>query len=322
MESKPIIAVGDVKTSTGCPACGNPLIINGPGPAFVCSYCTSEIDLGKPVMISLLEEVYNVVGAASKKSYQTTLMTKGHTFNFKYGRGTLPACPKCGKPQPLERFTSEGSEKVWDVTCINCEAPVSVMALPRWLRDRFPGMSIGINAASELPDGEKEKPAIEGVIFSCPKCGGALEIDGKERIVQCRFCSGNVYLPDDLWLRLHPVKKITRWWIGFSDTKRTISIKKKLDQLPEKLKGILQKIEDRRNDRQILISRIADLNRELEDLKTFQGKQKQEIKEEIASLETQISSHETAIKGSEKKAAQVRTQLEKVKSQLASGGPH
>ena len=39
-------------------------------------------------------------------------------------------------------------------------------------------------------------------------------IDGEDRIVICEYCETNVYLPDDLWLRLHPAKKKNRWFVG------------------------------------------------------------------------------------------------------------
>jgi len=56
---------------------------------------------------------------------------------------------------------------------------------------------------------------ISGVIvFTCPQCGGALKIDGSERMPVCQFCNTNVYLPDDLWLRMHPAKMKVRWYVA------------------------------------------------------------------------------------------------------------
>ncbi|MBY9000668.1 MAG: hypothetical protein KGD64_07125 [Candidatus Heimdallarchaeota archaeon] len=60
------------------------------------------------------------------------------------------------------------------------------------------------------------EPAISGgIALTCPKCAGALIIDGKDRLVPCKYCGVNVYLPDDLWLRLHPVEVKSRWYLVY-----------------------------------------------------------------------------------------------------------
>ena len=45
------------------------------------------------------------------------------------------------------------------------------------------------------------------VLFSCLQCGAALRIDGTTRAVTCEFCSASNYLPDGVWMLLHPVPK-------------------------------------------------------------------------------------------------------------------
>jgi hypothetical protein len=62
-----------------------------------------------------------------------------------------------------------------------------------------------------------EKDSAKPVLFACPSCAGNLEIDGKERIVECKFCQSKVYLPDDLWFSLHPVVSKERWYITFDN---------------------------------------------------------------------------------------------------------
>jgi hypothetical protein len=59
----------------------------------------------------------------------------------------------------------------------------------RWLVHEVPGAPVKSGAP---------------VLFSCLSCAGALSVDGSERLVQCRYCDATSYLPDDLWLTLHP----------------------------------------------------------------------------------------------------------------------
>jgi hypothetical protein len=52
------------------------------------------------------------------------------------------------------------------------------------------------------------------VVLNCPKCGGALTITAEStRMTPCEFCQAQVYLPDDLWQALHPVKTARRWYV-------------------------------------------------------------------------------------------------------------
>jgi hypothetical protein len=48
--------------------------------------------------------------------------------------------------------------------------------------------------------------------MACPSCGGALKSAADtQRTTSCEFCGSSVYLPDDLWRRLHPAKKAQPW---------------------------------------------------------------------------------------------------------------
>ncbi len=63
---------------------------------------------------------------------------------------------------------------------------------------------------SLLPGTHGKQPVKESssrpVAFQCPNCADNLTIDGTKRMVDCSFCDTQVYLPDDLWHTLHPVK--------------------------------------------------------------------------------------------------------------------
>lgn len=52
------------------------------------------------------------------------------------------------------------------------------------------------------------------VSMSCPECGAGLKITSEmPRTSTCQYCSADFYLPDDLWLRLHPAVKASRWYV-------------------------------------------------------------------------------------------------------------
>ena len=54
---------------------------------------------------------------------------------------------------------------------------------------------------------ENEKYAGRAMMFSCLSCGAGLKADGTDRVVACRYCNTDNFLPEELWRRLHPVPK-------------------------------------------------------------------------------------------------------------------
>src|SRR6185437_12497888 len=50
-------------------------------------------------------------------------------------------------------------------------------------------------------------------VFYCANCKAPLPVDGSNRVVKCQYCATDVYLPDDLWQRMHPVAVVARWYM-------------------------------------------------------------------------------------------------------------
>jgi outer membrane protein assembly factor BamB len=43
-------------------------------------------------------------------------------------------------------------------------------------------------------------------------------------MVDCKFCGSQIYLPDDLWFRLHPVKSVERWFMLVGEGEASVAI--------------------------------------------------------------------------------------------------
>ncbi|MBD3191905.1 MAG: hypothetical protein GF308_14755 [Candidatus Heimdallarchaeota archaeon] len=88
---------------------------------------------------------------------------------------------------------------------------------PEWLKKVLPIVFCFVDASIDSKK-EKSEPTIpEGIAFSCPRCGAMLVVDGKNRLVPCDYCKLQVYLPDDLWLRIHPVEKKKKWFVVYDE---------------------------------------------------------------------------------------------------------
>ena len=204
---------------TDCSSCGQPMPLNGPQQVVECAACGHVSRFGPERWKSLLEDLdneYDEYGWAD--SSNSTVMTGDGTFNLQVGR-QVPHCPACHKSIPsfeIEVGTDE------DLTCAKCGQKVSTFPAPEWLREVMPSARQIYGAervGGSAPPGavEVETPeASRPVVMQCPQCGGALKVTiESERLVPCGYCVVDVYLPDDLWRRLHPVKTADRWIVRF-----------------------------------------------------------------------------------------------------------
>lgn len=57
------------------------------------------------------------------------------------------------------------------------------------------------------------RESVRPVAFTCPLCAGVLRVDGSARVVTCEYCTGSIYLPDDLWHAFHPVHRVRTWYL-------------------------------------------------------------------------------------------------------------
>lgn len=103
-----------------------------------------------------------------------------------------------------------------NIFCTQCGEAHSARKPPDWALQIFPDAVFLIGEVTGEAGPEASKP----VIFKCPSCLAALEIAGEKRIVRCRYCESDVYLPDDLWLHFNPSSKRARWWMLFTPARR------------------------------------------------------------------------------------------------------
>ena len=127
-------------------------------------------------------------------------------------------CGRCGAAFPTENLAELASHG--GAACAKCGNFISVRATPEeFRRTVVPGVPFLVGEdPSQIPGASEglafqPKPASKPVTFSCPRCNGSLDVDGKERTITCSYCSSSIYLPDDLWHRLHPVSTVQRWYL-------------------------------------------------------------------------------------------------------------
>jgi len=209
-----------LEIKTTCSSCGNPLPVNALVSRIHCSSCQADSDFSNELWSeSILESTLKEgITFAENEARQETVMTGQYNFQILYGRQN-PRCANCKTPLDenlFEAYTSAGK-----AVCTKCNSEVSFRKIPDELKTIFQTVNyIAGEDADQIPGGQSknvEQNRSKPLLFTCPSCAGNLEIDGKERTITCKFCGSEIYLPDDLWLRMHPVKTVGRWYLIFDE---------------------------------------------------------------------------------------------------------
>lgn len=207
---------GCFEIRTTCSSCGQSLPINGPCRRLFCTACFEEMTLSPDRIAGFLndfEEEYE--GLTEGQGRGGTLMSGGGTFKYSYWR-LEPRCSFCKTPFSIPEVPDNSIHR-----CAECEAPYYVFSIPEWLQRLVP--SARFCCAPQPPFIEKEdsgmvidEDSTKPVVMSCPQCAGALSVSARsERIMECGYCNSEVYVPDAIWKRLHPVRKTEEWFVCF-----------------------------------------------------------------------------------------------------------
>jgi hypothetical protein len=209
-----------IELKTECKYCGTALPLNALVEEILCHSCQKTLNFPyeywrKSILDSAVSEGLKF---NENEGRNQTAMTGEYTFHITYGR-QHPRCPKCKTGLDDSKFVEYAA--AGNTKCTKCQNEISVREAPENIKKLFPGISYLAGEDSDMFSSDKPASVTEQsskpVIFTCPSCAGALEIDGKERMITCKFCNSEVYLPDDLWFRLHPAKTVNRWYLVYDD---------------------------------------------------------------------------------------------------------
>ena len=206
---------GCFQIRTSCGSCGQPVPVNGPFRELTCGSCFEKVSIPADIYAGFMndfEEEYE--GYAEGEGSGGTLMSGSGTYKYGVWRLT-PRCSSCKRqlviPDPPGMIRCE------------CGTVYHLCSGPDWLTSEVPSLLWYISReappGSEMPQSgsalagaDSQKP----IVMNCPQCSGALSISaGNERIMTCSYCDSEVYIPDAIWKRLHPVKKVQEWFACF-----------------------------------------------------------------------------------------------------------
>lgn len=198
-----------VELSIACPRCDHPVPVDGPVFSAHCIHCQHDLAITVEYWTDHLREACRDMRNTQLGNGSGSMMFGTNTGSLTLGR-LDPYCDNCKTDFENPWELVPGTEYI----CRKCGSRWPVDAPPEWLSRAVPEISFLINALLETNSGgEIPLSASRALSVSCPACSGNLSVDGSGRLVRCRYCDTQVYLPDDLWARLHGVKRKRRWFV-------------------------------------------------------------------------------------------------------------
>ena len=207
---------GCFEIRTTCSSCGNPIPVNGPQGSLTCTACFEEMALSPERIAGFLndfEEDYE--GLTEGQGQGGTLMSGDGSFKYGYWR-LEPRCSSCRTALPIPEEPG-----VSTVRCSNCNLEYFVYPVSEQLQKKVPSARLCFTL--QPPPGNRtsgdlavDDASLKPVVMSCPQCAAALAVSSvSERIMKCNYCNSEVYVPDAIWKRLHPVVKSEEWFVSF-----------------------------------------------------------------------------------------------------------
>lgn len=206
-----------VTASTTCTKCKQPLPLNGATESVLCDACRTPIATPASFWKDVLGEALDELPSFGESDGRNTTMILGQhgvTVEMEYGR-LAARCEGCKTAMPPEQIASLlNSPAGGEVPCSACQRRLRVRPAPAWFAEVGDGV---VGLACETTGGAAQRVTDpKDVRFHCYHCGGTLPLDGTARSVPCPFCSAHVTVPDDIWVRIHPVATRERWFVIIS----------------------------------------------------------------------------------------------------------
>jgi hypothetical protein len=198
--------------SVTCDHCSQPIPLNGPTQLAHCGNCMKDTPLNRQFEeLCLAAEGMQRMGSA----YSTNIFS-----------AAAAQCSKCDKDVPIDQYLTHFGVTT-TIPCPSCGTGLPTFPCPAWLKEDLPmalqvfgGDAETANAQAGMALAIAEKP--QPMVMACPSCGGGLNVGAEsERTTTCQFCQANVFLPDELWKRLHPVRTMEKWTLTYKGALKT-----------------------------------------------------------------------------------------------------
>jgi hypothetical protein len=204
-----------------CEGCGQPVAVNAFTERVTCRSCQRGMTLDTERWMTVLETPLAEFGELDPdEGRNVTMMGGAGMCELMFGN-QAPRCNGCKAAVVAEALGF--ADRGWTV-CIACGQRMSVRRAPPALAavGAVALVNEDLDQLSTQPTGAVAAApgGIQPILFHCPGCTAPLSVDGSKRMITCQYCAVEVYLPDDLWQRLHPAPTTSRWYLWMTEVDR------------------------------------------------------------------------------------------------------
>ncbi len=212
------VRFGGFTTRVDCPFCGQPVPLNAPLERSHCAACLRDFPVPGEIFRRLLVRFDDLYPNGEPSALAAIAGLQVHVTSA----ASAPSCEKCGTAFDLAGVARDA---LHTFHCTACGDAAVGFPPPPWLQALVPTATyVAVTDASALPGATAAAPARDAshpVVLPCPQCGAPLHITSDSaRTLPCEYCKTDVYLPDDLWRRLHPMKTMAPWFVRFEGASR------------------------------------------------------------------------------------------------------
>jgi hypothetical protein len=203
-----------LRVSLTCRQCHQPLHVPGLVEEALCPRCTGVARVPASAWRTWFDEdtVRDAASSPVGTVQEIRVMSGDGDAKVAIGR-RMPRCPDCTTavaPDDLAATAGRGGLRCACGTWISCR-PASPLARQVVPTARFLVGEGPLGAPTAEPAG-----ANVPLLFSCQACSASLKVDGARRDVVCAACGGVTYLPDGVWLRLHPPHTVRTFFLVYA----------------------------------------------------------------------------------------------------------
>ena len=140
------------------------------------------------------------------QGYSNNVTSAGLRVTFSVAK-TRPGCRTCDTALPIQDLAYDG-----DLRCSHCGDSNDVRPSPYWLTALVPSASQVVGAVRE---GQRDGLMVDRMVtLACHACAQLIEARGDTgRLSACPNCQAQIWLPDEVWERLHPEPEVRRWYV-------------------------------------------------------------------------------------------------------------
>lgn len=202
--------------SLNCPHCEKSIALNRVSESVLCDGCRRVIELPVAFWQSVL--VREIAGSLVRPDDEGSSATSigcgiGVTVQELCGH-QMPWCrnPRCKRDFSEEELRAGIEDGLTLLECPDCGETTGMRVTPSWFEKIHPLARLLVGEAG-TGDKAVRIEGSEGIPFHCYHCGSSLGLDPNHRSVKCSYCSNQVTVPDEIWVRINPPSEKRRWFV-------------------------------------------------------------------------------------------------------------